>query len=134
VIEVAARVVGISTRDRTSEYELADSRVITIGPPDYRIVHDSGTELLIVGRDPAGRWAAIVGHQGGLPDDCFVLNEQGFNLGSGIAIKGVRFPKSPTFTSPEPDAVSGQAYPGGTRFCVNENGQVETIIPASWRI
>ena len=98
-----------------------------------RVPHLSVPDLLVVGRDQDGRWVAVIGNQGGLPDDCFVLDERGINLGNAIEIEGIRWPKSVTFTSPEREPALGAEYPGATRFCVGEHGRIESIVPASLR-
>lgn len=94
----------------------------------FRTVMDWGAELLVAGIDADGRWVATLGHQGGLPDDCYFTPEPGTEWGDGIAIGGVLWKKATQFSAQSvPDV--GRDYPGGTRFCLDESGQVTSIIP-----
>ena len=94
----------------------------------FRQILDWGARLLVVGTDPDGVWIATLGPQDGLPADCNFIPEPGTDWGDGIAIAGVLWEKAPVFSPAETPNV-GSDYPGGTRFCVNEQGQVASIIP-----
>ena len=94
----------------------------------FRQILDWGARLLVVGTDPDGLWIATLGPQQGLPADCNFIPEPGTDWGDGIAIAGVLWQKAPGFSADETPGV-GNDYPGGTRFCVNEHGQVASTIP-----
>ena len=94
----------------------------------FRQVMNWGMKLLVVGTDANGVWMATLGPQGGLPADCYFTPERGTEWGDGIDIAGVLWQKAPTFSFAETPSV-GSDYPIGTRFCMNEKGEVASIIP-----
>lgn len=94
----------------------------------YRWVMNWGGKLMLAGSDTNGRWIATLGHQGGLPEDCYFTPERGTEWGDAIAIAGVLFPKAPEFSFHSMPQV-GLDYPAGTRFCFNADGQVASVIP-----
>jgi hypothetical protein len=94
----------------------------------YQWVMNWGGKLLLAGSDADGRWVATLGHQDGLPKDCYFTPERGTEWGDGIAIAGVLFPKAPEFSFDSVPA-AGSDYPIGTRFCFNVHGQVASVIP-----
>ena len=94
----------------------------------YRWVMNWGGNLLLAGSDSNGRWIATLGHQDGLPKDCYFSPERGTEWGEGIAIAGVLFPKAPGLSFGSEPMV-GSDYPIGTRFCFNVDGQVASVIP-----
>ena len=93
----------------------------------YRWVMNWGGKLLLAGSDMHGRWIATLGHQDGLPRDCYFTPERGTEWGDGIAIAGVLFPKASGFSFDSVPPV-GSDYPIGTRFCFNVQGQVASVI------
>lgn len=94
----------------------------------YRTVMDWGAKLLVVGHDAEGLWIATLGPQGGLPESCYFTPEPGTEWSDGIAIGGVLWPKASSFSADTTPSV-GNEYPGGTRFCLDEAGQVTSVIP-----
>ncbi len=98
----------------------------------YRWITNWGTKLLVAGTDASGIWLATFGPQQGLPANCYFSPEVGTEWGDGIAIKGVLWPKAPSFVADTTPSV-GSDYPGGTRFCLNSAGQIASIIPNTYR-
>jgi hypothetical protein len=128
-ITFTARIVGERGRDQARTYTLADGGEVTVDPSVDRVIKHHGTaELLVRGSDANGAWVATIGTQGGLPDDCYVLNEDGIEMGDGIEIAGVRWPKAPGFAF-QPLPPLGTGYVSGSRFCIDTTAHVTSIVP-----
>jgi len=130
VIEIVGTIQGESTRDSVTDFELTDGRRIPVDFSLKRRVGPPGGSpaILVVGKDDRGDWAAVIGHQDGTPEGCYVLNELGYDLGGSIAIAGVSWRKAPGFTTPREVPQRLQPYEQGARFCLNENAQVEEVL------
>lgn len=115
--------------DQRSTYDLADGRTVEVDRATQRVVFSWGGSplMLVEGADAAGPWWAIVGHQDGMPADCFVMNERGFDYGDAVAIAGVRWPKAPGF-QPAATPAFAQPYPHGARFCLDSHAQVTSLV------
>lgn len=131
-IRAIGTIVGESSRDSTTEFTLADGRVITVDFSTTRQIGLPGGSpaILVLGHDDEGDWAAQVGHQDGTPEGCHVLNQLGYELGDSLAISGVRWRKAPTFRANVPEPRLGQPYEDGTRFCLDDMGLVSGLLPA----
>jgi hypothetical protein len=124
------QAAGVATDVRIYQdhvrYAFADGSVHEV-PLSYRQIGHGGFGLVIIGSDSGGPFIALFPTQGGLPADCYRENAEGIERGAYIQTQGVLWTKAPSFTSPvHPDA--GSAYPGGTRFCFNEQGLITTVI------
>ena len=109
---------------------LSDGRVWEAQNGTFRILVDSGggRRLLIAGRDATGTWLAVLGHQDGVPDDCFVSNQRGREWPDAIGLLGFAWPKRGGFQAGGLKVATGFRYPDGTRFCFDEHGQVARAI------
>lgn len=129
-IQVVGPIVGESTRDQVTEFEIADGLVVSVDLSKKRQVVPPGGSpaLLVVGVDDRGEWVAVIGHQDGTPEGCHVLNSVGYELGDSLAIAGVRWQKATDFTTPIPAPAVGRPYPDGTRFCLNGVAEVDRVL------
>lgn len=128
-IEVVGVITGQSQRDSTVDYVLGDSRVIEVDLHTRRRVGQVGGSpaILVLGRDGQGAWISEPGHQEGVRDTCYVLAQDGFELGDSIAIDGIRWLKAPGFTAPSIPAFRFP-YPAGSRFCLDEQARITDVI------
>ena len=117
-------------RAQLAEFDLADGTRLSFDLHATRVIVRGGGRpaLLVAGRDDAGEWLAILGHQDGTPDGCHVLNQTGHELGSSIAIAGARWTKAPGLASAGGPPPLGAAYPPGTRFCLDGSARVNAIL------
>jgi hypothetical protein len=128
-IQTIGVITGQSQRDAVVDYVLADGRVIEVDLNTRRRVGQVGGSpaILVLGRDSQGLWISEPGHQGGLPDGCMVLVQDGFELGDSIAIDGVRWSKAPDFVAPTTPEIR-YPYPAGSRFCLDADARVTDVI------
>ena len=114
---------------RTITYVLADGGTLEIEPAGYREIGLAGWsgELVVLGWDAEGAFVAGFMRQAGLPDDCFVESATGLDRGAFIEMRGVLWAKSSRFDAAEPVA-PGTAYPSGTRFCFDDEGEITSTI------
>ena len=85
---------------------------------------DGGTgDIVIVGHDARGGFVAGYMRQDGLPPNCFVDNTPGIERGDYIELHEFLWSKTHNF-SPAQTASANSEYPGGTRFCFNDSGQI----------
>lgn len=133
ISEITAVGVVVEESDRApiTEFLLQDGRALSYDLSVVRVVERGGGEprLLVAGRDSDGEWLAVVGHQDGTPPGCHVLNQRGYELGPSIAIAGIRWPKAPTLSWPGQVPPIGQPYPANARFCLDDAGRVNRILP-----
>lgn len=129
-IAVVDRVLEERQRAPIIEMRLSDGHWVIYDLAVVRTVHMGAGEprLLVAGRDDRGEWIAVVGHQAGTPEGCFVLNGPGFEFGTDIAIAGVRWPAAFGLVVPGGRPAPGSPYPSGTRFCLDELGRVNRVI------
>jgi hypothetical protein len=130
-ISQAGIVTDVAIGDDFVRYTLTDGPSVEIDPRDYRPLTDDGWGgfgLVVIGYDADGPFVASFPTQQGLPADCYVENEEGTERGEFIEIHGVLWQKAADFNFLDvPD--EGAAYPGGTRFCLDEAGSVSAVIP-----
>ena len=125
------QAVGVATDVRIYQdhvrYVFADGSVHEV-PLSYRQFGDGGLGgLVVIGSGSRGNFVASFPTQAGLPTDCYRENAEGIERGAYIQTQGVLWTKASSFTSTvHPDA--GSEYPGGTRFCFNEQGLITTVI------
>jgi hypothetical protein len=124
-------VTGLDLGNDFVRYTFDDGSTMQFDPTAYRQLTDDGWGgfgLVVIGFDADGQFVAAFPTQDGLPTDCYVENYEGIERGDYIQMHGVLWKKAPGFDDADlPDA--GTAYPGGTRFCFNEHGEVSGIIP-----
>ena len=130
VLRLVGAIAQQETRDQTTNYRLADGRAVTVDASGDRLVVDTGGSpaILVMGHDSQGDWAAVVGHQDGTPSDCYILRDRGYEVGDGIVIDGVRWPKAAAFEGGVRAPPIAFPYPGGTRFCLDDQGHVRRLI------
>lgn len=130
VLRLVGAIAQQETRDQTTSYRLANGRDVTVDASSDRLIVDTGGSpaILVMGRDSHGDWAAVVGHQDGTPPDCYILRDRGYELGDSIAIDGVRWPKAASFESGGQAPPIAHPYPGGTRFCLDDQARVRQLI------
>lgn len=131
-IEMAGVIeeVHISDPDRT--YVLVDGRRWEGRVDQVRVVMDWGGgqgDLFVSGSDAEGQFIALLGHQDGLPADCHFTPDAGIERGRYVQIRGILWPKSSSFKSTINVPSPGQSYPGGTRFCFDDRGEVVLTLP-----
>lgn len=128
--------VGLIDGERESAgtliFQLEGGRTWEARAGTYRWITNWGMKLLVAGTDASGIWVATFGPQQGLPQDCYFSPEVGTEWGDGIAIRGIFWPKAPSFVA-DPIPSVGSDYPIGTRFCLNPAGQIASMIPNTYR-
>jgi hypothetical protein len=128
-ITAIGTVVDEMGADPHIEFRLSDGRSLAFDLLTMRwVVRGAGDPMLLVsGHDAAGAWLAVIGHQDGTPAGCHTLNQAGYDFGTTIAIAGIRWPKAPTLATQ--GVVPGQSYPPDARFCLDDLGRVDRILP-----
>lgn len=89
-----------------------------------------GGKLIILGSDTSGRFLAAFNPQDGTPAGCYVDNAQGIDRGEFIELQGILWHKTADVASATSQPATGQAYPGGTRFCFDPSGSIWQVVPA----
>ncbi len=130
-ILTVGEVLTEQARAPSVSFGLADGRTVSFDLGSTRLIARGAGEpsLLVAGRDDTGEWLAVIGHQDGTPDDCHVLNQPGYEMGTTIAIAGIRWTKAPALQAQGLTPARGAAYPDGTRFCLDSLARVTTVIP-----
>jgi hypothetical protein len=104
-------------------YVFADGRAAWVMTGGRTLINDGTGDLVIIGHDGRGGFVAGYTRQGGLPTDCFVDNSTGIDRGAYIELRNILWTKTTNFGAANAVAPDHQ-YPGGTRFCFNEFGEI----------
>lgn len=128
IIDRAGVVVQTEVRESV-RLEFDDGDVMELDATTYRQVtpHGWNGPLLVLGSDSAGAFVASFATQGGLPSDCYVENETGWNADSYVLIRGILWRKASTFAE-APGIGFAQSYAHGSRFCFNRDAEVSGVV------
>ncbi len=124
----AGVAASVSTDGSSVHITFVSGPPVTLSLDGLRLVTGGvGGELVISGSDADGPFLAGFTTQDGLRANCYVDNAQGINRGQYLQLRGILWQKSPAIDDPEKPG-TGQAYPGGTRFCFDESGAVRAVL------
>ena len=127
IIDEAGRVSSQSTDGHQNDYVFNDGRATYVMLSGRRLINGGLGDVVFLGHDANGPFLAAFMTQDGLPSNCYVDNAQGIDRGAYIELRGILWAKATQFTSPVRTR-SGDAYPGATRFCFSDQGQIWSVV------